>query len=105
MTLEHMIYHAQCVERAVEKALIVVDMPFGTYQGNSRLALESAIKIMKETNGHAVKLEGGSKSLKVSREFDRRHPGDGTRTDASVDIQIWNLQRSSQRRRRSKKTH
>lgn len=60
MTLEHMIYHAQCVERAVEKALIVVDMPFGTYQGNSRLALESAIKIMKETNGHAVKLEGGS---------------------------------------------
>jgi len=48
MTLEHMIYHAQCVERAVEKALIVVDMPFGTYQGNSRLALESAIKIMKE---------------------------------------------------------
>ena len=60
MTLEHMIYHAQCVERAVEKALIVVDMPFGTYQGNSRLALESAIKIMKETNGHAVKLEGGA---------------------------------------------
>ena len=61
MTLEHMMYHAQCVERAVEKALIVVDIPaFGTYQGNSRLALESAIKIMKETNGHAVKLEGGS---------------------------------------------
>ena len=69
MTLEHMIYHAQCVERAVEKALIVVDMPFGTYQGNSRLALESAIKIMKETNGHAVKLEEVLRSLKVSREF------------------------------------
>ena len=65
MTLEHMIYHAQCVERAVEKALIVVDMPFGTYQGNSRLALESAIKIMKETNGHAVKLEGGSEIVEI----------------------------------------
>jgi len=60
MTLEHMIYHAQCVERAVERALIVVDMPFGSYQGNSRIALESAIRIMKESNGHAVKLEGGS---------------------------------------------
>jgi len=60
MTLEHMIYHAQCVERAVDRALIVVDMPFGSYQGNSRIALESAIRIMKESNGHAVKLEGGS---------------------------------------------
>jgi 3-methyl-2-oxobutanoate hydroxymethyltransferase len=60
MTLDHMIYHAQCVERAVERALIVVDMPFGSYQGNSRIALESAIRIMKESNGHAVKLEGGS---------------------------------------------
>lgn len=60
MTLDHMIYHAQCVERAVDRALIVVDMPFGSYQGNSRLALESAIRIMKETNCHAVKLEGGS---------------------------------------------
>tara|TARA_B100001142_G_scaffold306208_1_gene335832 strand:- start:959 stop:1564 length:606 start_codon:yes stop_codon:yes gene_type:complete len=55
-----MIYHAQCVERAVDRALIVVDMPFGSYQGNSRLALESAIRIMKESNGHSVKLEGGS---------------------------------------------
>ena len=60
MTLDHMIYHAQCVERAVDRALIVVDMPFGSYQGNSRIALESAIRIMKESNGHAVKLEGGS---------------------------------------------
>jgi 3-methyl-2-oxobutanoate hydroxymethyltransferase len=60
MTLDHMIYHAQCVERAVDRALIVVDMPFGSYQGNSRLALESAIRIMKESNGHSVKLEGGS---------------------------------------------
>jgi 3-methyl-2-oxobutanoate hydroxymethyltransferase len=60
MTLEHMIYHAQCVERAVDRALLVVDMPFGTYQGNSRQALYSAIRIMKEASGHAVKLEGGS---------------------------------------------
>ena len=60
MTLEHMIYHAQCVERAVDRALIVVDMPFGTYQGNSKLALESAIRIMKESGAHAVKLEGGA---------------------------------------------
>jgi 3-methyl-2-oxobutanoate hydroxymethyltransferase len=60
MTLDHMIYHAQCVERAIDRALLVVDMPFGTYQGNSRQALESAIRIMKEANGHAVKLEGGA---------------------------------------------
>ena len=60
MSLDHMIYHAQCVEKAVKRALIVVDMPFGSYQGNSRTALESAIRIMKESNGHAVKLEGGA---------------------------------------------
>jgi len=60
MSLDHMIYHAQCVERAVDRALIVVDMPFGSYQGNSAIALESAIRIMKESSGHAVKLEGGS---------------------------------------------
>ena len=60
MTLDHMIYHAQCVQRAVDRALIVVDMPFGSYQGNSRLALDSAVRTMKEAEGHAVKLEGGS---------------------------------------------
>ncbi len=60
ITLDHMIYHAQCVVRAVDRALIVVDMPFGSYQGNSKLALESAIRIMKESGGHAVKLEGGT---------------------------------------------
>ena len=60
MSLDHMIYHAQCVERAVDRALIVVDMPFGSYQGNSAIALESAIRIMKESGGHAVKLEGGA---------------------------------------------
>ncbi len=59
MTLEHMIYHAKCVQKAVNRALIVVDMPFGTYQGDSKNALNSAIRIMKEAGGHAVKLEGG----------------------------------------------
>lgn len=60
ITLDQMIYHAQSVIRAVKRALVVVDLPFGTYQGNSELALKSAIKIMKESGAHAVKLEGGS---------------------------------------------
>jgi 3-methyl-2-oxobutanoate hydroxymethyltransferase len=59
ITLENMIYHAQSVVRGVSRALIVVDMPFGTYQGNSKEALACAIRIMKETGAHAVKLEGG----------------------------------------------
>jgi len=59
ITLDHMIYHAQSVIRAVSRALVVVDLPFGTYQGNSLKALESAIRIMKESGAHAVKLEGG----------------------------------------------
>ena len=59
ITLDHMIYHAQSVVRAVDRALVVVDLPFGTYQGNSRLALESAIRVMKESGAHALKLEGG----------------------------------------------
>ena len=59
ITLNEMIYHASSVMRAVERALVVVDLPFGTYQGNSREALNSAIRIMKESNANAVKLEGG----------------------------------------------
>ena len=59
ITLEHMIYHASSVVRAVERALVVCDLPFGTYQGNSKEALHSAIRIMKETGSGAVKLEGG----------------------------------------------
>ena len=59
ITLEHMIYHAQCVVNGVDRALVVVDMPFGTYQGDTKLALKSSIRIMKESAGHAVKLEGG----------------------------------------------
>jgi 3-methyl-2-oxobutanoate hydroxymethyltransferase len=63
ITLNEMIYHASSVVRAVDRALVVVDMPFGTYQGNSKKALDSAIRIMKETGGHTVKLEGGSEII------------------------------------------
>ena len=59
ITLDNMIYHASSVVRAVKRALVVVDLPFGTYQGNSKEALASSIRIMKETGAHAVKLEGG----------------------------------------------
>ncbi|HUF07982.1 MAG TPA: 3-methyl-2-oxobutanoate hydroxymethyltransferase [Rhodothermales bacterium] len=59
ITLDHMIYHAQCVVRGVERALVIVDLPFGSFQGNTREALVSAIRIMKETGAHGVKLEGG----------------------------------------------
>lgn len=59
MTLDQMIYHAQCVVRGVQRALVVVDLPFGTYQGNSREALASAVRVMKESGAHAVKVEGG----------------------------------------------
>ncbi|MEL6392537.1 MAG: 3-methyl-2-oxobutanoate hydroxymethyltransferase, partial [Bacteroidota bacterium] len=60
ITLDQMIYHASSVVRGVERALVVVDLPFGSYQGNSKLALESTIRIMKESGAHAVKLEGGA---------------------------------------------
>lgn len=60
ITLDHMIYHAQCVVKGVDRALIVCDMPFGSYQGDSKQALNSAIRIMKESGSHAVKLEGGA---------------------------------------------
>ena len=63
ITLDAMIYHARSVVRAVERALVVVDLPFGTYQGNSKMALDSAIRIMKETEAAAVKLEGGEEIL------------------------------------------
>tara|TARA_Y100000741_G_scaffold75497_1_gene55022 strand:- start:554 stop:1366 length:813 start_codon:yes stop_codon:yes gene_type:complete len=63
ITLEQIIYHASSVIRAVKRALVVVDLPFGTYQSDSKEALRSAIKIMKESGAHAVKLEGGSKVI------------------------------------------
>ncbi|MDR2970619.1 MAG: 3-methyl-2-oxobutanoate hydroxymethyltransferase [Bacteroidales bacterium] len=68
ITLNEMIYHASSVVRAVERALVVVDMPFGTYQGNSKEALASAIRIMKESGADAVKMEGG---IEISESIDR----------------------------------
>lgn len=59
ITLDQMIYHASCVVRGVQRALVVVDLPFGTYQSDSKKALESAIRVMKESGAHALKLEGG----------------------------------------------
>lgn len=63
ITLDQMIYHAQCVSRGANRAMILVDMPFGSYQSDSSIALASAIRIMKETGAHAVKLEGGEEVL------------------------------------------
>lgn len=68
ITLDQMIYHAASVVRAVKRALVVVDLPFGSYQGNSKEALNSAIRIMKESGAHAVKLEGG---VEVRESVDR----------------------------------
>ena len=65
ITLDQIIYHASSVVRAIERSLVVVDLPFGTYQSDSKEALRSAIRIMKESGGHAVKLEGG-KEIKDS---------------------------------------
>jgi 3-methyl-2-oxobutanoate hydroxymethyltransferase len=63
ITLDEMIYHAKGVVKAVNRALVIVDLPFGTYQGNSKEALSSSIRIMKETGAHCVKIEGGSEIL------------------------------------------
>ena len=60
MTLDQMIYHAQCVVRGIDRALVVVDLPFGSFQGDSKEALRSSIRVMKETGAHAVKIEGGA---------------------------------------------
>ncbi len=69
VTLEQMIYHAQCVVRGVSRCLVVVDMPFGTYQSNSDIAVASAIRIMKETGGHSVKLEGGEEVIESIKKI------------------------------------
>ncbi|HOH93653.1 MAG TPA: 3-methyl-2-oxobutanoate hydroxymethyltransferase, partial [Bacteroidales bacterium] len=65
ITLDQMIYHGASVVRGVKRSLVVVDMPFGSYQGNSKQALESAIRIMKESGAQAVKLEGGREVLEA----------------------------------------
>ena len=63
ITLDQMIYHASSVIRGVHRCLVVVDLPFGSYQSNSDIALASAVRIMKETGGHSIKLEGGEEVL------------------------------------------
>ena len=65
MTLDQMIYHAQCVVRGIDRSLVVVDLPFGAYQGDPTEALDSAIRVMKEAGAHAVKLEGGAPVVKA----------------------------------------
>jgi 3-methyl-2-oxobutanoate hydroxymethyltransferase len=69
ITLEQMIYHAQCVVRGINRSLVVVDLPFGYYQSNSDIALASAIRIMKETGGHSIKLEGGEEVAESIRRI------------------------------------
>ncbi len=69
MTLDQMIYHARCVTNGTHRALVVCDMPFGSYQGNSIEALSSAIRIMKESNAEAVKLEGGAEIIDSIRRI------------------------------------
>jgi 3-methyl-2-oxobutanoate hydroxymethyltransferase len=69
ITLDQMIYHASSVIRGVKRCLVVVDLPFGSYQSNSDIALASAIRIMKETGGHAVKLEGGEETLESIKKI------------------------------------
>lgn len=69
ITLDHMIYHAQSVIRGIDRCLVVVDLPFGSYQGNSEIALASAIRIMKETGAHSVKLEGGEEVIDIVKRI------------------------------------
>ena len=71
ITLDQMIYHATSVVRAVKRAFVVVDIPFGSYQGNSSEALRSAIRIMKESGAHAIKVEGGSRTTST-KHYSRR---------------------------------
>lgn len=69
ITLDQMIYHASSVVRGIDRCLVVVDLPFGSYQSNSDIALASAIRIMKETGGHSIKLEGGEEVLESIKKI------------------------------------
>ena len=69
ITLDQMIYHASAVIRGIDRCLVVVDLPFGSYQSNSDIGLASAIKIMKETGAHAVKLEGGEEVIQTVKKI------------------------------------
>ena len=99
ITLDHMIYHASSVVRAAKRALVVVDLPFGTYQGNSKEALKSAIRIMKESGAHAVKLEGGREVREsIERILSAGIPVMGHLTDTAIHLQIRHLHRPSEGR-------
>ena len=93
ITLDMMIYHARSVVRAVSRALVVVDLPFGTYQGNSKVALDSAVRIMKETEADAVKMEGrrGDPRIGPAHPFGGYSRHGAPRTDAPVDPQVRHL--------------
>lgn len=69
ITLDQMIYHASSVVRAIRRCMVLVDLPFGSYQGNSKIALQSAIRIMKETGAHGIKLEGGEEVIESVRRI------------------------------------
>ena len=87
ITLDQMIYHGKSVMKAVNRALVVVDLPFGTYQGNSKEALASAIRVMKETHADCIKLEGGAEVQGIYRTYlVCRYSNYGTfRIDAAID--------------------
>ena len=103
ITLEQMIYHASSVIRGVNRCLVTVDLPFGSYQSNSEIALASAIRIMKETGAHAIKLEGGEEILEsVKLNNFRGHTGDGPfGFNPAKHLQIWYIQCKGERRRGS----
>ena len=98
MTLDQMIYHGKSVMKAVKRALVVVDMPFGTYQGNSKEALASAIRIMKETHADCIKIEGGVEIIESLQRI----------LTAGIPVmghQIRYLRRACHRKGRSRETH
>jgi 3-methyl-2-oxobutanoate hydroxymethyltransferase len=86
ITLDQMIFLAKSVVRGVKRALVVIDMPFGSYQGNSKEALASAIRIMKETHGDCLKVEGGRRNNRICKKNSEcRYPGNGAlRFNASI---------------------
>jgi 3-methyl-2-oxobutanoate hydroxymethyltransferase len=87
ITLDQMIYHASSVVRGAKRCLMVVDLPFGSYQSNGDIALASAIRIMKETGAHAIKLEGGAEVLESVKDPFRRHSHHGASGSyASIDL-------------------
>jgi len=104
ITLDMMIYHARSVVRGVTRALVVVDLPFGTYQGNSKVALDSAVRIMKETEADAVKIEGGEEILEsVQRILSAGIPLRRSRYTSSAHIMY--VRRRRPRPRSSCTTH